>query len=148
MTLIADVFPKLRAVKNVVRSMSKKSCLRGSFEKQHGKCAQTLLKFRRQHLYHINWSMCRKLTYKKSPLVTCKILRLFSNTLSADGKYSLLNTDNSTQAIQRKLSQRQKIFSQFFSAFLKSILNFEHFEKKDDPHTWCMSEITDCERRG
>ena len=55
--------------------------------------------------------------------------------MSADGKYSLLNTDNSTQAIQRKLSQRQKIFSQFFSAFLKSILNFEHFEKKDDPHT-------------
>ena len=29
-----------------------------------------------------------------------------------------------------QLSQKQKTFSQFFSAFSKSWLNFEHFEKK------------------
>ena len=28
------------------------------------------------------------------------------------------------------LSQKQKIFSQFFSKFFKSALNFEHFQKK------------------
>ena len=28
------------------------------------------------------------------------------------------------------LSQKQKIFSEFFSAFLESALNFEHFQKK------------------
>ena len=28
------------------------------------------------------------------------------------------------------LSQKQKIFSEFFSAFLKSALNAEHFQKK------------------
>ena len=28
------------------------------------------------------------------------------------------------------LSQKQKIFSKFFSAFFKSALNFEHFQKK------------------
>ena len=28
------------------------------------------------------------------------------------------------------LSQKQKIFSQFFSAFFESALNFEHFKKK------------------
>ena len=28
------------------------------------------------------------------------------------------------------LSQKQKIFSQFFSAFFKSALNFEHFQNK------------------
>ena len=28
------------------------------------------------------------------------------------------------------LSQKQKIFSEFFSAFLKSALNSEHFQKK------------------
>ena len=27
-------------------------------------------------------------------------------------------------------SQKQKIFSQFFSAFFESALNFEHFQKK------------------
>ena len=45
MTLIADVFPKLRTPKNIVRSMPKKSRFRGSYKKQHGKRAQTLLKF-------------------------------------------------------------------------------------------------------
>ena len=28
------------------------------------------------------------------------------------------------------LSQKEKIFSQFFSAFLECALNFEHFQKK------------------
>ena len=37
------------------------------------------------------------------------------------------------QAIQILLSQKQKTFSQFFSAFLKSTLNFKHSGKKDDP---------------
>ena len=29
-----------------------------------------------------------------------------------------------------RLSEKQEIFSQFFFAFLKSTLNFEHFPKK------------------
>ena len=33
-----------------------------------------------------------------------------------------------------QISSKQKTFSDFFSAFLKSSLNFEHFLKKDDPH--------------
>ena len=69
---------------------------------------------------------------KKSTLVLCIILRLFFNTLTADDKYSLLNIDNLTQPIQILLSQKQKTFSQFFSAFLKPALNFEHFQKKED----------------
>ena len=32
--------------------------------------------------------------------------------------------------IQMHLSQKQKIFSQFISAFFESALNFEHFQKK------------------
>ena len=50
MTLIADVFPKLQTQKNIVRSMPKKLSFKGSFGKQHGKRAQTLLKFAWQHL--------------------------------------------------------------------------------------------------
>ena len=53
MTLIDEVFPKLQTPKNVVTSMSKKSCFKGSFGKQNGKRAQTLLKFAWQHLDHI-----------------------------------------------------------------------------------------------
>ena len=32
--------------------------------------------------------------------------------------------------IQMHLSEKQKIFSEFFSAFFKSALNLEHFQKK------------------
>ena len=32
--------------------------------------------------------------------------------------------------IQMHLSQKQKIFSQVFSAFFESALNFEHFQQK------------------
>ena len=53
MTLIADFFPKLRTPKNVVRYMSKKSRLKGPFDRQHGKRVQTLLRSERQHSYHI-----------------------------------------------------------------------------------------------
>ena len=63
-------------------------------------------------------------------LVLWKILRLFVNTLTDGAKYSLLYRDNLTQPIQVRLSQKQKTFSIFFSAFLKSTLNFEHFQKK------------------
>ena len=34
-----------------------------------------------------------------------------------------------------QLSQKQKTFSQFFSAFLKSRLNLEHIQEKDDTHS-------------
>ena len=68
-------------------------------------------------------------------LVIRKISRLFPSTLSSDGKYSLLNRDNLTRPIQMHLPQKQKSYSEFFSAFLKSTLNFEYFQKKDDPHT-------------
>ena len=79
-------------------------------------------------------------------LVLCKILRLFVNTLTADDKYSVLNRDNLTQPIQILLCQKQKTFSQLFSAFLKSTLNFAHFQKKDDPHSRCISQITVSEK--
>ena len=146
MTLIAEVFPKLRTPKNMVTSMPKKSRLKWSFGKEHSKRAQTLLKFAWQYLYHIYWSLWRQLTCKKSVLVTCKISILSPNTLNADSKYLLLNRDNLTQPIQKQVSPKQKTFSEFFSAYLKFSLNFEHFQKKHDPHSWCISEITDPEK--
>ena len=63
-------------------------------------------------------------------LELCKISGLFLNTLTDDDKYSLLYNDNLLQPIQILLSQKQKSFSEFFSAFLKSTLNSEHFQKK------------------
>ena len=146
MTRIAEAFPKLQTLKHMVTSISKKSSFNGSFGKQYGKRTQTLLIFPWQYLYHIDWSLWRQLTWKKSALVTCEISRFFPNSLSANSRYSLLNTDNLTQLIQMQLSRKQKIFSDFFSLFLKSSSNFEYFLKKDDLHSWCISEITDPEK--
>ena len=58
------------------------------------------------------------------------MLGLFLNTLTDEDKDSLLLRDNLTQPIQLLLSQKEKTFFQFLSAFLKSTLNFEHFIKK------------------
>ena len=44
-----------------------------------------------------------------------------------------------------QLSQKQKRFPQFRPSFLKYRLNIEPFEKKDNPHRFCISEITDSE---
>ena len=73
-------------------------------------------------------------------------LKTVPKTLSADGKYFLLNRDNLTQPILMQLSQKQKTFPQFFSNFLISTLNFSHFQIKDDPHSRCISQITDSEK--
>ena len=73
--------------------------------------------------------------WKKSLLVIHKILRLFANTLIVDDKYYLLNGDNLTQPIQMQLYQEEKIFSEFLFAFLKSVINFKHLQKKDDPRS-------------
>ena len=53
MTFIADVFAKLRTLKNVVRYLSKKSRIKGLFDRQHGKGVQTLLRSESQYRYHI-----------------------------------------------------------------------------------------------
>ena len=68
--------------------------------------------------------------------------------MTADDKYSFLNRDNLTQPIRTQLSQKQKAFSQFFVAFSKSTLNFEHFQKRDDSHSFIISEITHSGKRG
>ena len=67
---------------------------------------------------------------QKSLLETWKFFSRFFNTLTAGDKYFLISRDNWMQTIQLHLSQKQKIFRQFFSAFFESALNFEHFQKR------------------
>ena len=79
-------------------------------------------------------------------LVLCKIFGLLVNTLTDDDKYSLLYRDNLPQQIQILLSQKPKTFSRLSSEILKPTLNFEHFQKKDDSHSRCISQITVSEK--
>ena len=54
---------------------------------------------------------------------------------------------NFTQQFQTPLSKKQKLFSQFFIAFLKCAWNLEYFRKKDEYSSLIISEIIDAERR-
>ena len=69
---------------------------------------------------------------EKGTLTNRKFLRMFVNTFTADDKYSLLNRDNLTQAVEMQLSQKQKTFSEYFSAVSKCRLNFENFQQQED----------------
>ena len=110
--------------------MFKKSRVRGLFGKWHGEQFETLLKSERRRLYNIYWSLGRPLSWKRSFLMICKILGLFVNLLTADEKYSLLKIRNLLLHIPMDLSQKRKIFCQFFFDFHKLRWNFEHFQKK------------------
>ena len=60
------------------------------------------------------------MTWNKSLLLAFQVLGLLVKTLAADEKYPALNRDNLTIPIQMELSQKQKSFSEFFAAVLKS----------------------------
>ena len=83
-----------------------------------------------------------------SLLVICEILGHFVNTLTADDKYSLCNTELLLQPIQMQLSKKEKIF-RIFCSISGMYINFLTFKKKkDDPHSLYLSEISESERRG
>ena len=44
-----------------------------------------------------------------------------------------------------QISPKPKNFSVFFIASIKSMLNSEYFEKKDQSHSVSITEIIDCE---
>ena len=62
--------------------------------------------------------------------------------------FSLNKSDCLRQPIETQLSPKYKIFSEFFSVYLKSKSNFEHFEEKDEPHSSCIFEFIECKKRG
>ena len=55
---------------------------------------------------------------------------------------------NFPQQLQTPISQKQKMFSEFFIAYLKCASNLEHFEKEDEHPSLVISEIIDSERVG
>ena len=109
--------------------MSKKSCFRGSFEKQHGKRARARFRSASPGLYHIHRPLSSQLSWKKPLFLTCQILGLLVNTLAAGEKSPVLNRDNLKIAIQMQLPRKKKTFSAFYAALLMPSSNLERFQK-------------------
>ena len=78
-------------------------------------------------------------------LVTSDLLGQFLNTLTSDYKCSRQNLENLWQQVPRQISRKAQTFSGLFVTFLKSTLNFEYFEKKDQSHSLSITEIINCE---
>ena len=63
--------------------------------------------------------------------------------LTANYEYSCSNRENFTASNSNAIIWKTKnIFS-----FFESTLSFEHFEKKNEPHSSSISEVIDSERR-
>ena len=110
--------------------MSINSCFRRRLEKQHGKCAQAMLKSASEHFYHIHWSLRSQFSQKKSLLLTCQILGFLVNKLDSDDRYPVLNRDNLTIVGQMQLTQKQKLFLNFRLHFLNRDLTLNILKKK------------------
>ena len=67
--------------------------------------------------------------------------------MTHDEKYFFGNRETLRKPPQIKLPEKLHIFCQLSTTFLKSSFNFKHFEKKDESHTLCISEIIDWEIR-
>ena len=55
---------------------------------------------------------------------------------------------NFAQQLQTPISQKQKMFSGFFIAYLECASNLEHFKKKDEHPSLVISEIVDSKTVG
>ena len=100
----ANSFLKLQTVKDLVRPLSKKRSFRTSFQSQHFKGSQTLVKSAWQHFYHIFPSLWGEMIWKMSPLSKFEILGAFVNRWTSNDKYDVPDCENLGFPIQMQLS--------------------------------------------
>ena len=131
--VIANVFPKLATVQGLVTSLTIQRRLKTSFDSQHVKPFQTLVKSSWEHFYHIFSSLWGEIIWKISPWLKFEVMVLFVNTWTADYEYPVPDCENLSFPIQIQLSWERKTFSGFFIPLMESPSNFKHFQRKGDP---------------
>ena len=72
--VIADVFPKLTTVQGLVTPLTIQRRLRASFDSQHVKRFQTLVKYSSEHFYHIFLWLWGEIIWKTSPWLKFEII--------------------------------------------------------------------------
>ena len=73
---------------------------------------------------------------------------MFRKNLFANDKFPIRNFENMSSPNQMQESFKPETFSDSFIRFLESTSIFKQFEKKDDRHSYFISEIGHCERVG
>ena len=92
--VIAHVFPKLATVQVLVTPLTVQRRLKTSFDSQHVKRFQTLVKSSWEYFYHIFSSLWGEIVWKTSPWLKFGIIGFFLNTWTADHKYPVLDCEN------------------------------------------------------
>ena len=146
--VIANVFPKLQIVKDLVRPISKKCHFRTPFDSKHVKDSQTLVQSGWETFYHVFSSLWGEMISKKCPSVKFEILGVLGSTLTVDDKDPLPDFENLRLQIQMQLSLKRKSFFPIFYSISWIYSKFLTFSKEVYGHSECISEITDCQRFG
>ena len=68
--------------------------------------------------------------------------------MTADYKYFRQILENLPQQVQAQISLKPKAFSGFFIASLKSTVNLEYFEKKDESHSLSIIDVNNWKTSG
>ena len=101
--VIANAFPKLATVKGLCKPLTIQRHIQTSFDSQHVKHFQTLVKSSWEHFYHIFSSMWGEMIWKISPWLKFEIIGLFVNTWTAHYKYPVTDCENLPFSIQIQL---------------------------------------------
>ena len=125
--VIGNVFPKLATVQGLVTPLTIQRPLKTSFNSQHVKRFQKLIKSSWQHFYHIFSSLSEEMIWKISPWLKFEIIGLFFNTCTVNYMYPLTDCENLPFPIQIRLFSKEKRFSRFFIPFMEFQSNFEDF---------------------
>ena len=104
MIVIAYVFPKFQAAKDLLKPLSWKPRVGASLDSQHVNGCQTLVKSTWEHFYHIFLPLWGEMIWKMSPLLKLEILRVFLNRLTADEEYPVWNCEILHFPIQMQLN--------------------------------------------
>ena len=105
----------------------------------------TLLRSAGNHFYTAIPLIWGRTSRKRLVLVRSEVLGQFANTSTVHYKYSRQDLENLQHQFQMQISPKPQTFSKFFIASMKSTLNSEYFEKKDQSHSLSITEVIDCE---
>ena len=125
--------------------MSKRPSFIQRFGRQHVNDCQTLLRSARNQFHPYIPLIWERRSRKTLVLVISEFSGQFLNTWTADYKYCRSNRENLWQQHSMQISRKLKTFSRFFIAFLKSTLNLEYFERKNQCQILSITEIINCE---
>ena len=102
--VIANVYPKLGTVQGLVTPLTIQRRLKTTFDSQHVKRFQTLVKSSWEHFYQIFSSLWGEMIWKLSTWLKFRIIGTFANTWTADYKYPVPDCESLTFPIRVKLS--------------------------------------------